>query len=162
MNPTPDIKELESRMRPGRLSQGGFLGINERLTEVLTCDDQTLQALHITYEELANSLERLLRAALAVSSRPVRVDNRFEVQITKYNGFQLCPWTLNPHTGQCRVGQGAGYASLDWYICNLQTQQQMRGPGLIVHLIRDHHFFEGLASPYRVDPQELARLLALV
>lgn len=34
-------------------------------------------------------------------------------------------------------------------------------PGLIIHLIREHHFFEGFGSPYRVDPTELARLLEL-
>jgi hypothetical protein len=28
----------------------------------------------------------------------------------------------------------------------------MEGPGLIIHLIREHGFFEGLNSPYRVDP----------
>jgi hypothetical protein len=37
----------------------------------------------------------------------------------------------------------------------------MRGPELITHLIREHGFFEGFESPYRVDPRALAELLQL-
>jgi hypothetical protein len=37
----------------------------------------------------------------------------------------------------------------------------MCGPDLIVHLITEHGFFEGQESPYRVDPERLARLLEL-
>jgi hypothetical protein len=37
----------------------------------------------------------------------------------------------------------------------------MRGPELITHLIRERGFFEGFASPYRVDPHALAKLLQL-
>jgi hypothetical protein len=32
---------------------------------------------------------------------------------------------------------------------------------LIVHLIREHGFFEGRESPYRVDPGDLVRVLEL-
>jgi hypothetical protein len=158
----PDTKELESRMRPGKLSQGGFLGINEKLNVVLSRDKEIVSALGLTYQELADQLERLIQAGVAARGRPTRVEKRFEVQVTMYNGFQLCPWTSNLHGGQCTAGGGVRYASLDWNIRNLKTQQQMRGPGMIVHLIRDHHFFEGPASPYRVDPRDLARLLQIV
>jgi hypothetical protein len=157
----PDTKELEARMRPGKLSQGGFLGINEKLNEVLSRDREILSALGLTYKELADQLERFIQAGVSARGRPTHVDNRFEVQVTMYNGFQLCPWTPNPHGGQCMAGGGVRYASLDWNIRNLKTQQQMRGPGMIVHLIKDHHFFEGPASPYRVDPRDLARLLEI-
>jgi hypothetical protein len=40
-------------------------------------------------------------------------------------------------------------------VTNRKTRAEIRGPGLVVHLIRDHHFFEGLLSPSRVDPAQL-------
>ena len=36
------MRQLEARMRPGVLSQGGFLGKDESLAEVLAADSQTL------------------------------------------------------------------------------------------------------------------------
>jgi hypothetical protein len=53
------------------------------------------------------------------------------------------------------------YSSLDWQLENLGTGQRLEGPGLIVHLMHDHHFCEGPQSPYRVDPVALAGLLGL-
>ncbi len=38
-------------------------------------------------------------------------------------------------------------------IDNRRTGKPLDGPGLIVHLIAEHGFFEGRESPYRVDPR---------
>lgn len=46
-------------------------------------------------------------------------------------------------------------------VVNRGTGDYLAGPGLIVHLIRDHHFFEGPGSPYRVDPVKAAQVLGL-
>jgi hypothetical protein len=53
-------------------------------------------------------------------------------------------------------------SSLDWWVENLRTGQVLQGPGLIVHLMHDHHFCEGQESPYRVEPVALVELLGLV
>ena len=47
------------------------------------------------------------------------------------------------------------------YILNRETGESFTGPGLIVHLIREHHFFEGKESPYRVEPEKAVRVLEL-
>jgi hypothetical protein len=149
---------LESRMRPGVLSQGGFLGENERLANVLAEDSQTLAELGVDYEELAEKLGALIQSGKSASHHTARIDH-FEVRVTSYSGFQMCPWSPDIHRSQCTAGGGVQFSSLDWCIRNVHSGQEMCGPGLIVHLIRDHHFFEGFGSPYRVDPRELARLL---
>lgn len=147
-------------MRPGALSQAGFLGENERLKEVLARDGQAIANLGVTYEELAGQLDILIRTAEATPRHAARIGH-FKVKVTLYPGFQMCPWSPDIHHGQCTAGGGVQYGSLDWNIRNQRTGQEIRGPGLIVHLIRDHHFFEGFESPYRVSPTELTRLLAL-
>lgn len=154
-------KELEARMRPGVLSQAGFLGEHERLEEVLARDAHTLVELGVTYEELAEKLDGLLRIAVKGQQRIYHIGD-YAVTIKRYRGFQMCPWSLDIHHSQCMAGGGVSHASIDWEIRDRRTEIAMDGPGLIVHLIRDHHFFEGVESPYRVDPRELAWLLELV
>jgi hypothetical protein len=148
-------------MRPGGFSQSGFLGEHERLEDVLAADAQTLVELGVTTDELADSLERLLDAAEQGRGRSARVDGRFEIRIEVFTGFQICPWAADPHSGQCTAGGGVRHASVDWQLRNRPTRERLSGPGLIVHLIRAHGFFEGLESPNRVDPRALARVLEL-
>lgn len=154
------ITDLEARMRPGVLSQGGFLGECEKLEDVIAHDAQILDKLGVTYEELAGKLEELIQIAKKTPSHTVRIGH-FDVKVTVYPGFQICPWSPDIHHGQCDVGSGARYASIEWFIRNLNTWRKACGPGLAVHLIRDHHFFQGFESPYRVDPYELTCLLEM-
>ncbi len=155
------LEEVEERMRPGSFSQVGFLGPNERLADVLARDSATLSRLGVTGDQMADALEALIAAGNAQRDRPVTVGGRFRVLVTVYTGFQICPFAPDPHHEQCTAAGGARYASVDWTIRNLATGQEMSGPGLLTHLIRAHQFFEGLESPYRIDPEELARLLEL-
>lgn len=155
-----DTKELEARMRPRALSEGGFLGSDEHLEETIDRDAQTLRSLGIVHEEIAKELERLINRAEATPGRPIRIGN-FKVTVTIYPGFQMCPWSPDIHQQQCVAGGGVSHASVDWHIRNLRTGQEMKGPGLAVHLISEHHFFQGLGSPYRTSPDAFARLLEL-
>lgn len=156
-----DADEIEARMRPGRLSQLGFLGPRERLTDVLARDDETMRELGLSHAQMAGVLADLLGRAEERPARRVTVDRHFDVSVTVFKGFQICPWAASPHRGQCDAEGGPRFASLDWTIRNLRTGQQERGPGLLEHLIGAHRFFEGEQSPYRVAPANLAALLEL-
>jgi hypothetical protein len=72
-------------------------------------------------------------------------------------GYQECPWSPTKLLG----GKPCATGSSDWGIRDRQRGLEMKGPGLITHLIREHGFFEGFESPYRVDPRALAELLQL-
>jgi hypothetical protein len=146
-------------MRPGEFSQTGFLGEHERLEDVLARDARTLEESGLSPNELADALERLLDAAEAARGRSARLDGRFDVRIEVFTGFQICPWAPSPHSGQCTAGGGVRHASVAWQVRNRRTREELSGPGLIVHLIRAHRFFEGFESPHRVDPLALARVL---
>ena len=148
-------------MRPGAFSQRGFLGEDESLEHVLAADARALEELGLTVEELADPLDRLIDAAEAARRRSARVDGRFEIRVEVFTGFQICPWAASPNSGQCTAGGGVRHASVEWQLRNLRTGERLGGPGLIVHLIRAHGFFEGFESPSRVDPGALARILEL-
>jgi hypothetical protein len=158
--PPLTVEELERRMRPGAFSHKGFLGRQERLEDVRAADAQTVEELGFSTEELAASLEALLMEALGASDfwSPQVHRGHFDTAIVMYFGHQKCPW-LSPHDRwNCSKAE---FTSIDWRIRNRRTGDGLRGPGLIVHLIREHGFFEGRESPYRVDPGDLVRVLEL-
>lgn len=112
-------------------------------------------------EDLAGPLDRLLDAAEAARGRSARIDDRLDIGIEVFTGFQICPWAPDPNRGQCPAAGGVLHASVEWHLHNQRTGDRLSGPGLIVHLIRAHGFFEGFESPGRVDPRLLAKVLEL-
>jgi hypothetical protein len=157
----PSLEELEARLRPGAFSRHGFLGPGERLLDVIARDRARLQQRGVTYDELADRLQSAIETGDRNRERWVSVAQHTRIYVVAYKGYQLCPWSVDPDEGQCTAAGGVRFASLDWTIRDERTGRQLRGPGLIVHLIRGHHFFEGIESPYRVDPDALCDLLDL-
>ena len=169
-------------MRPGALSNGGFLGPKEKLMDVIREDDATLKRLGVTHEQIAENIEELLRVGIeeelacwrSRERKSWRIDRspaivgHFAVIVKGYLGYQDCPWSFFDRSSKpwvhkpCTVGSGTRYGDIDFVITNNRTGEELRGPSLIVHLIRDHHFFEGRQSPYRVDPEKAARVLELI
>lgn len=174
-------------MRPNGYSAQGFLGHQERLDTLVAQDAQRLAALDLTSTQIADKIQQLLEKAL---TRKYGVDwpdfptrdeeseafyavwqpavglpkswlcgekgyavDQFQILIMQYRGYQDCPW-------DCSVDPS--FASFDFVIINRTTGHYFTGPALITHLIRDHGFFEGVHSFYRVDPLRAARVLALI
>jgi hypothetical protein len=160
LEPILPLDEIEARMRPGRFSQKGFLGPNERLKDVLELDSCALTEMGLTTSELARQLMALLVPVVESRVSAARV-HQFRIRLQRFKGFQICPFALDPHRNQCQAGWAVHLASVDWRIRNMRTSKELAGPGLIVHLIGAHHFFEGLESPYRLGPRALAELLEL-
>ena len=76
--------------------------------------------------------------------------------------FRSAPGRPDPHRGQCTAGRRSPARLRRLARCaTATTGSDLSGPGLIVHLIRAHGFFEGFHSPSRVDPRALARVLEL-
>jgi len=62
----------------------------------------------------------------------------------------------------CGAGTSYRHANLEFLVVRRDTRQALRGAGLLVHLIRDHRFFEGEHSPFRLDPERAAQVLGLI
>jgi hypothetical protein len=147
---------VEELMRPGVLSQAGFLGAEDRLDEVLKEDARTLATLGITAADVADRIRKIVDVAIR-QSRNGRDDGsytigKFRVRLEQWGGFQECPWLCEDEPA---------WASIDFVIENRKTGAKLSGPGLIVHLIAKHDFFEGPGCPYRVDPRQAAAVLEL-
>lgn len=131
----------------------------------------------------------LKQGALPPEDKGVRLGDH-QVFLQVYAGYQFCPWTVirrpwsvnKPGTPvrieyhdkevyiitvnglalPCQGGMSYRYGDSEFVIINRASKEYVWGPGLIVHLIRDHRFFEGTQTPYRVDPEQVARVLGLV
>jgi hypothetical protein len=145
---------VEDRMRPGAFSAGGFLGETEQLDDVIERDASTLAALGVSPTDLAGRLREILGEALARSRSVVDQETcdvgPFRVSWVQWRGIQQCPWGCQTETS---------WASIDFVLKNRHSGAKFKAPGLIVHLIAAHGFFEGRDSPYRVDPALVVEVL---
>lgn len=184
------IDELEKRMRPHAYSEQGFLGSDESLESVLRQDEIILKQLGISFEEISAELNKILLDALILRHRLREnnhqeylerehpsinwqetsifsldnlpspktgfiVDGKYQVFFMQWRGTQDCPWN-------CALGLDFSLSSVDLLLLNRKSGNNIKAPGLIGHLIQKHHFFEGVESPYRVDPIKLATVLGFV
>lgn len=178
--------QLDARLRPGSAWNLSLLGPDESLDEVLARDADTLERVGITYDELADALDNLVKNALQIYLRPVIPDpsvlpppdqnipdfrhpetiphydpnslpdlnlgflvGHLQVFLMVFMSWVDCPWGCPAHS-RC-----------DFMIVNRETGQSVTGSELMPHLIRTHHFFGGLGSPYRSDPEQLANVLGI-
>lgn len=169
------IIEIERRCKPGFTSNFGFLSAEQDLRSVIEADSKTLQRLGITHEQIADKLESLIlqakreddifdRTANHYSDhnkafeRGYNVNsNRFVVACFYSMGSQECPFFIQKNEREILT---CGRGSTDYKVTNTGTGESIYFPGLMIHLVRDHHFFEGDAT-YRLDPNQAVKVLDL-
>ena len=166
---TRPVRMLEAAMRPGACSEAGFLGLNESLEEVIEQDATWLKNLDISHEQIAGALEELLSPSANADEaticsrrsegkgRPLgNVGSVWSFQVSGSLGWQDCPWGCD-----LTIDNGYRLASRDYELLDGNTGEVVHFPGLLIHLVREHWFFEGRGSPYRVDPTKLVQILQL-
>ena len=126
---------------PYGASMQGFLGWGESLDTVIEGDQKQLERMGISREVLAQKLQDVLQSG---------TNDQYDVETIGYLGYQECPF--------CDKVQ-EGFSDIDFVIRNKANGNEVKGPGLIAHLIAEHGFFEGHRSPYRVDPEALVKTL---
>jgi hypothetical protein len=177
-----DVQEepFENRFKPGRMSVEGFMGEDESLDEIIADDSATLERLGITYDQIADRIEYFIknewRYAFGEATRGMELkeknklilarkmrfndeesymetmlDDHYIINRWQYKGFQGCPWC-----DYVNLVCGSDYA-----VENTDLKERITFPGLIVHLIREHHFFEGKGTSHRVDPEDAVRVLEI-
>lgn len=141
------LSDCEKILRPGESSMRGFINESESLMDVYNEDNKTLNDKGITYDQIADILEALI-VEFKVFSKKGRgapyMNDDFVVTNIQYKGYQNCPFSKF-------CDDSCEKASTDYRVFKNSTNQSIVFSELIVHLIRDHHFFEGHVQ-YRLDP----------
>ena len=150
MKENPANSEIVKNMQPGTLYLDGFLGEDTRSLDRIIEDDRlALERLNITALDLGKKMRKLTLKGMEAMGDPVEIDG-FEVEVTEYMGYAQCPFKDNRKAGK-RITD----------VVDLKTGAHMSWTDIGIHLIRDHGFFRGEGSPFRIDPESLAVFLRL-
>jgi len=149
MKLTPQEIKILNRMKPGVITLSGFLGIDDRhVHEIIKDDEQILTQSGKTAEEIADRMEFFTQQSFESYAGSVIIDEKYEVESEVTRGKLPCPFS---HKGI--------YRKTLTTLTNLGTDHTIRWTALNIHLIREHHFFEGKGSAFRLEPDLLVKIL---
>lgn len=146
-------------------SQTGFLKEGEKLQDIVEKDRKTLLEYGVSYEKIYRVMSDIIDEARSNGSgwKPVIVQKKFAVQIFIHFGSQFCPFSLvkddygddlNNSIGAC--GRGSQVITIK----NTENGKSITFGSLLLHLIRDHHFFEGDVR-YGASPKDIIETLEI-
>lgn len=147
---SPVLDAVETDMR--RIGMGTFLGTDRRkLVEILNEDQGQVHAMGLTHETIAQRLEEITEAAKKALGEIVILGGRYEVRAEEARGKIPCPWR---HPGGL-------FPKSHIELRDQQTGETLIWTDLSIHLIREHGFYQGKGSPYRIDPEAIKRILGI-
>jgi hypothetical protein len=149
MKNAPDLEKLENVLHSSVIVSGGFLGTDTRnLDEIISNDLSELAGLGITITKLVGRMKEITNTAIPALGNWTDIDKKRQTRVEEAKGSLTCPW---PHTGS--------FAKRVTFVKNNETQQTLKWTDLNIHLIEKHNFFEGIGSPYRIEPKELVKII---
>jgi hypothetical protein len=149
MKQTPKEQRIARRLEVGVLSGTGFLGEDDRhVHDIVRVDEETLAALNVTPEEIADRMQYFADQSFLAYDGDILIDDHYRVENRSERGNMVCPFS---HPG----AYGKGSVTL----LNEKNGLKVVWTPLLLHMIRTHHFFEGRAAKYRVEPETLVRAL---
>lgn len=151
MKQSPELSVVRERMKPGRITQDGFLGEDRRaLAEILDDDNAEVTRLGLTHDAIADRMSYFTEKGKDGLGTWVDVDDIFQVRVESVRGMLPSPW-----------GEPGLYPKRNTYLRNTDTGDEIVWTALNEHLIREHGFYEGKGSPFRLEPSVLKRALGL-
>lgn len=149
MKKSPQQEKFEKMLDASKFSACGFMGQDTRTVwEIIDADSTTLEKLGTTKEKIAQRMQEITQQGLRGMGDWVSVSTVLQVHINDARGSIPCPWA---HGVRClkRITE----------IKHLDTGQTVRWSDLSIHLVKEHGFFQGHGSPYRLEPKELVTIL---
>lgn len=151
----PVDKEAFERMRPGVITAQGFLGIDIRPPEEIVMEDeQEFARLGLDFEAVSNRMEALRAEGEKGLGEPVTVGTLL-VQTGDARGMLPCPWNDGLYHKNAISVRPAELAEA---AC-VEGEDMLVFSDLSIHLLRVHHFCQGRGSPFRLEPELIAKLL---
>lgn len=152
MKKTPRLQTLTDLLGSSQLVSGGFLGTDTReLDEMIAADAAVLVEAGCTAIEIADRMQEITDAAIRGLGTEVEIPGGQRAFIDEVKGVMICPWPDDDFRCAKRVTT----------LQDSTTGESIHWTDLNIHLIREHGFFEGKGSPFRLEPLQLARLLGI-
>ncbi len=150
MKQTPDEKIQRKEFEPGAITKDGFLGDDSRhVHDIIEADQRTLDKLGVTREQIADRLQYFIEEGKKGLESEVDLGD-FTVKIRWDRGMMPSPF------GEKRL-----HHKIFAHVKNKKLDKTIQYSQLHVHMIREHGFFEGKGSKFRLEPAELVKILEL-
>jgi hypothetical protein len=138
----PQPTDPDRNFRPGELTRDGFLGEDARpVPAIVEADRETLLRSGLDPAAAADFLQSLIDAGIAGLGGPVEA-GAFAIRIDWARGLIPCPF-----------GEGRLVPKLTAVVFDRTLGRECRFSQLSVHLIREHVFFGGTGSAFRLEPE---------
>ena len=149
MKQTPQEKQIYENFLPGKITKEGFLGDDRRhLHDIIEEDLHALTQLGVTKEQIADRLQYFIEEGKKGLETPVKLDN-YVTQVIWRRGMLPSPFG----------GAGRLYHKIVATVKNTTLNKELAYTQLNVHMIRNHGFFEGKGSVFRLEPEEVVEIL---
>jgi hypothetical protein len=149
MKQTPQMKKIHENMRPGILTRDGFLGRDKRnLVDILIDDNARVQRLGLSNETIAQRMKELRDEGAKGLGLSEHVDPHFDILVLGVRGGLPCPF------GSCGL-----IAKVNTTVKNEKNNTSITYTDLSIHLIEEHGFYQGKGSPFRLDPENLTKVI---
>ncbi|MBN2735879.1 MAG: hypothetical protein JXR70_02785 [Spirochaetales bacterium] len=150
MKLSPDQKKVSEKMRPGVITQGGFLGDDTRLLpEIIQKDEERMEYLKTDWDMVSKVLRRFLKEGKKGLGEPITIDEKWLVKVDESRGFLPCPF-----------GDGL-HRKTTVTLKNKTNDKSLVYTALTLHLLKNHHFLQGKGSFFRLEPDTLKEVLEL-
>ncbi len=149
MKQSPQLQHIQEQMKPGVITLDGFLGTDDRnLIDILIEDDGTVRRLGRTHRAVSNKMQHLRDAGYKGLGEFITVDGHFEVRVDSVRGKLPSPFG-GPHL----------YQKINTIVRNTKLNTEIVFTDMHIHFIRDHGFYEGKGSLFRLEPEDLITIL---
>ncbi|MDH4210106.1 MAG: hypothetical protein OEV79_01485 [candidate division WOR-3 bacterium] len=149
MKKSPQEKKLENMLKSSKFSSSGFMGTDRRnLWEIIDEDAAQVARTGKTMEEISTRMQQITNTGAEGLGVWVVIGQNLRVMVDDNRGVVPCPW---PHHVRClkRITT----------VNNSETGTSLRWSELNIHLIKEHGFFEGKGSPFRIEPTALIKMI---
>ena len=151
MKQSPQLQKVQEQMKPGVITLHGFLGTDDRnLIDILTEDDGSVKRLGLTHEQIAEKMQEYREAGERGLGEYIAVSPHFEVRVESVRGKLPSPF-----------GGPGLYQKTNTSVTNKRIDKAVVYSDMQIHLIKDHGFYEGKGSLFRLDPAALAEVLEI-
>lgn len=148
MKMTEDLKKASENMKPGIITAEGFLGDDDRsLVDIIESDEEKIQSLKINLYDDIKRIKYLLEKGKEAFDEPITVDNKWLVKTDEARGHLPCPF------------EDGIFRKVNLRVKNLRNNEELFITELSLHLIEKHHFFQGKGSKFRVEPEQLKKVI---
>ncbi len=148
MKMTPAMKKAQENMLPGVIIAEGFLGDEKKsIKDMMVRDEGEMSRAGLDFDDVADRLLYFLIEGQKGLGEPVTIDDKWLIRVVDPRGHLPCPF------------EDGIFRKMTAEIERKSSGEKLLVTDLSIHLLKEHHFIEGMGSQFRLGPELVKRVL---